>query len=47
MLLRLICPHRVVVHDRRGFVCGICGASLSRGEMRRGRHALLRRARRA
>jgi hypothetical protein len=46
-LLRLICQHRVVVHDRGRLVCQTCGASLAAGEMPRGRHALLRRAHRA
>jgi hypothetical protein len=27
-LARLVCPHRVVTHDRGSVVCSICGATL-------------------
>jgi hypothetical protein len=32
-LVRLMCPHRTVIHHRDGFVCAACGA-----------HAVLERA---
>jgi hypothetical protein len=44
-VVRLVCPHRVVVDDGRGFVCNACGTRLSDHRVPLGRRALLQRAR--
>ena len=44
-VVRLVCQHRVVVDDGRGFVCDACGTRLSDHQAHVGRRALLQRAR--
>jgi hypothetical protein len=44
-LVRMLCPHRVLIDDGHAFVCQSCGTTLLPGRAAAGDHALLRRAR--
>lgn len=45
-LLRIVCPHRVLIYERRGLVCQTCGTTFRHGDLKPGRHAALQRSHR-